>query len=472
MLQTSATIGAEAALRGVSTSTDSGRPDDSLARGSVLEDRSTGLRKRPPTDARSAPALPVAGDLSDDDAPASGHDHGHGPAGGDHDDDLAHASTAPVSCDNSDSEISPIEGGPFFQNDTAATAAARLASRRRNSLASLAPGLVPVMPILTGARAPLCCPPDEDPDAARHHHADRPRHRFPLLAIDESDSVDPLPLAEQRRVLGCCDGSPGNSCCGPEAAAAALAADEAAADAGVDEYDSDDFYNMDIEESSSSPAKGASACSPMPLRVLPASARFDVSKIRGEYRGPLLENHRILFDIEQVPGYLACNPFILTGYRWRYTFSACLRSAFTLHNETINIWSHLLAVPVVWYMFFDRLFNVMLPLQASWVDISVQVLYLIGITDVFLWRIVIFLCLLTIGGVFFVSYFPERCCPGTFDIFGASHQLWHIAIVFALSWWQYVGVEWFRFHALRAAAAGAATVAVSAAATTGSPFVV
>jgi len=45
------------------------------------------------------------------------------------------------------------------------------------------------------------------------------------------------------------------------------------------------------------------------------------------------------------------NPFILTGYRNRLSFLDCLRSLFLLHNETINIWSHLLG-----FAFFAGLF--------------------------------------------------------------------------------------------------------------------
>lgn len=45
------------------------------------------------------------------------------------------------------------------------------------------------------------------------------------------------------------------------------------------------------------------------------------------------------------------NPFILTGYRNRLGSVDCLRSLFQLHNETINIWSHLIG-----FAFFAGLF--------------------------------------------------------------------------------------------------------------------
>lgn len=37
------------------------------------------------------------------------------------------------------------------------------------------------------------------------------------------------------------------------------------------------------------------------------------------------------------------NPYILRGYRFSHTFSDCLKSMLTWHNETCNIWTHLLA---------------------------------------------------------------------------------------------------------------------------------
>ena len=42
---------------------------------------------------------------------------------------------------------------------------------------------------------------------------------------------------------------------------------------------------------------------------------------------------------------------LITGYRNRLNFLDCMRSLFLLHNETINIWSHLLG-----FAFFAGLF--------------------------------------------------------------------------------------------------------------------
>ena len=40
---------------------------------------------------------------------------------------------------------------------------------------------------------------------------------------------------------------------------------------------------------------------------------------------------------------------------------------------------------------------------------------------------------------FFTSRIPERCKPGQFDIYGSSHQIFHILIaIAAIHWWYYL----------------------------------
>lgn len=53
-----------------------------------------------------------------------------------------------------------------------------------------------------------------------------------------------------------------------------------------------------------------------------------------------------LYRLEDIPAYMAENPYILSHYRAFYTTARCLTSIFRLHNETVNIWSHLIGVAV------------------------------------------------------------------------------------------------------------------------------
>ena len=46
-----------------------------------------------------------------------------------------------------------------------------------------------------------------------------------------------------------------------------------------------------------------------------------------------------------------------------------------------------------------------------------------------LWWMVFPYLVAGVGVIFYVSHFPEvSCCSGKFDIYGASHQIWHILI--------------------------------------------
>ncbi|AIO02694.1 hypothetical protein LPMP_355630 [Leishmania panamensis] len=53
-----------------------------------------------------------------------------------------------------------------------------------------------------------------------------------------------------------------------------------------------------------------------------------------------------LYMISDVPMYLRDNGYILRGYRAYYTGKQCVTSVLRMHNETINIWTHLLGVLV------------------------------------------------------------------------------------------------------------------------------
>ena len=51
-----------------------------------------------------------------------------------------------------------------------------------------------------------------------------------------------------------------------------------------------------------------------------------------------------LYTYEDAPSWMQHNPFILTAYRCHYSVSMCFRSLFSLHNETLNVWTHLLGL--------------------------------------------------------------------------------------------------------------------------------
>jgi adiponectin receptor len=55
----------------------------------------------------------------------------------------------------------------------------------------------------------------------------------------------------------------------------------------------------------------------------------------------MLGSKRLLL-IEELPKDRQENQYVLSGYRFYRNSKDCLRSLFSLHNETMNIWSHLL----------------------------------------------------------------------------------------------------------------------------------
>lgn len=55
-----------------------------------------------------------------------------------------------------------------------------------------------------------------------------------------------------------------------------------------------------------------------------------------------MSNLVILYDYHEAPPFLTGNPHIKSGYRGYLPTKLCLKSLFTLHNESVNVWSHLL----------------------------------------------------------------------------------------------------------------------------------
>lgn len=54
-----------------------------------------------------------------------------------------------------------------------------------------------------------------------------------------------------------------------------------------------------------------------------------------------------LYDLSGIPEWLKGNPFILSYYRCGYSTQQCLKSVFAIHNDTCNIWIHLIGLCIV-----------------------------------------------------------------------------------------------------------------------------
>ncbi|ORZ04725.1 putative hemolysin-III channel protein Izh2 [Lobosporangium transversale] len=104
----------------------------------------------------------------------------------------------------------------------------------------------------------------------------------------------------------------------------------------------------------------------------------DLSSITS--RTPLKGEISPICTWDDLPTWMRDNPSILTGYR-RQTFSykKCLASLLFLHNESVNIWSHLLGAlacviiaPLIYTNVFQTLDTIL------WADIVVFYIFLFG----------------------------------------------------------------------------------------------
>ncbi|KJE95397.1 progestin and adipoQ receptor family member IIIa [Capsaspora owczarzaki ATCC 30864] len=69
-----------------------------------------------------------------------------------------------------------------------------------------------------------------------------------------------------------------------------------------------------------------------------------------------------------------------------------------------------------------------------------------GEVQLFLPKVVIMYLLFLIGVIFYITRFPERSFPGMVDIFGSSHQWWHVFVLAALLYWHNAGLEVFAYR--------------------------
>eukprot|EP00055_Hartaetosiga_balthica_P006986 m.23385 g.23385 ORF g.23385 m.23385 type:complete len:294 (-) comp5540_c0_seq2:131-1012(-) len=284
------------------------------------------------------------------------------------------------------------------------------------------------------------------------------------------------------------------------------------------------------------------------------------SWIEGEHKG-WCPAYKKRYHFDQVPLHLQGNPYIFTGYRAFLSFDDCVKTLFTIHNETVNVWTHVLGfIWAIWVLywsvfvyfpehngdFYDVLMTVLflvgvivcmtasaayhlfLPqvekVSLQWlqfdllgitigmlgayfpgiyygfycfpsllhvyavlsgivfvVNLAMQsngnflsqkwaarriVLYTItlgfGIVPLTHWsfldhqdleevhlfvpKVLISYVLMAIGLFFYLSRYPERSCPGSCDIVGASHQWWHTFVFLTYLWWFHAGIEMHQYR--------------------------
>ncbi|KGG52185.1 adiponectin receptor 1b [Mitosporidium daphniae] len=82
------------------------------------------------------------------------------------------------------------------------------------------------------------------------------------------------------------------------------------------------------------------------------------------------------FHFHEVPSHLQDNLYILSGYRAHYNFSQCFKSIFAIHNETGNIWTHLIGALV--FLVFLIVGYQNLPQHATSLDYAMVTIFLVS----------------------------------------------------------------------------------------------
>ncbi|RUS25486.1 hypothetical protein BC938DRAFT_472082 [Jimgerdemannia flammicorona] len=92
-------------------------------------------------------------------------------------------------------------------------------------------------------------------------------------------------------------------------------------------------------------------------------------------------SEKLIVNWEELPHWMQDNIFIHTGYRpENFSYVKCLKSLFYLHNEWVNIWSHLLGAIGFIILLFVTYYVVFQPLSETlrWTDIAVFYAFLAG----------------------------------------------------------------------------------------------
>ncbi|KAH3862539.1 progestin and adipoQ receptor family member 3-like isoform X2 [Dreissena polymorpha] len=71
------------------------------------------------------------------------------------------------------------------------------------------------------------------------------------------------------------------------------------------------------------------------------------------------------------------------------------------------------------------------------------------IVRMFIPKVVVMYMLGMLAFAFYISKFPERFFPGTFNFLGSSHQWWHLIVVLAYAYWHSAGRDLLLFQTRR-----------------------
>ncbi|CAG8530492.1 15766_t:CDS:2 [Dentiscutata erythropus] len=92
------------------------------------------------------------------------------------------------------------------------------------------------------------------------------------------------------------------------------------------------------------------------------------------------ENRSLTCSFSELPHWLQDNVDIITGYRRpTYSYIKCVRSLFYLHNESVNIWSHLVGAVIFIIILITTYFSLSAYSSITPWDFVVQYSFLVGV---------------------------------------------------------------------------------------------
>ena len=157
----------------------------------------------------------------------------------------------------------------------------------------------------------------------------------------------------------------------------------------------------------------------IPQKSLVFSSKSTAKKAVPTDHGAASSDQHVL-SWEDLPQWMQTDPYIRSGYRPQLdSYSACFQSVFYLHNESVNIWSHL--IPALFYFLAPIcaddgvLYNAN---QLSKADIAVIQLYIAGCVACLIFSVrtcLFFLRLMEIMKQInlahkWIGLLPHRCC--------------------------------------------------------------
>jgi predicted membrane channel-forming protein YqfA (hemolysin III family) len=131
-----------------------------------------------------------------------------------------------------------------------------------------------------------------------------------------------------------------------------------------------------------------------------------------------------LFTYQEIPERLKRNPYVLGSYRMNLTLQECISSLFSIHNETLNIWTHLFGF--ILFLFFSIYTSYVFYMNSKYVnigDIVCWIVFLLAVENLYLsstlyhwiglahkeervYRVCYCMDISAIGGIICGSFFP------------------------------------------------------------------